>query len=460
MKARRVLLPLLFLLIVASGLFLYAWLTRPQLEGITPATGAKNISPVTSIRLTFSRNMDPGSLSSRLNIEPAVNFSLQWAANTLVITPNAAWPSRQEITVSLAAGARAHNRLAFPLQAASWSFTTRQVGLAYLWPSSGPADIYELDPLSGEAQQLTRGMAVLEYTVSSDGMMIYYSANNSQGGTVLYQFDRKIPSASPRSSYQGDKLLDCGVAQCRNPVASLDGTRLAYEYLLPDPAGGLAPSQVWMMDLGTYDVSLVGQANHETVQPGWSIGGLLAYYDRTDQAYEVFDPATLQRMEFTNQTGQPGNWSPDGTNYLAPEISFGTAPSGNEIVVSHLVSYSIPSGTATDLSGLLDVEDVNPNYSPSGGLIAFSRGLLQANQWTLGRQIWAMNADGSGQHAITSEADYNHYDFSWSRDGQMIAYVRFNQASFSDQPELWMVNKDGSNPIQLVIGGFSPEWIP
>jgi hypothetical protein len=42
----------------------------------------------------------------------------------------------------------------------------------------------------------------------------------------------------------------------------------------------------------------------------------------------------------------------------------------------------------------------------------------------------------------------------------MIAYARFNQAKLSELPELWMINADGSNPIQLVIGGYSPTWIP
>jgi Tol biopolymer transport system component len=71
-----------------------------------------------------------------------------------------------------------------------------------------------------------------------------------------------------------------------------------------------------------------------------------------------------------------------------------------------------------------------------------------------------MNSDGSDPHAITDEADYNHYDLAWSRDGQSLAYVRFNQVKLFDPPELWMMNIDGSNAVQLVIGGYLPIWIP
>jgi hypothetical protein len=71
-----------------------------------------------------------------------------------------------------------------------------------------------------------------------------------------------------------------------------------------------------------------------------------------------------------------------------------------------------------------------------------------------------MNPDGSNPHQITDEPDYNHYELAWSWDSHMLAYVRFDETKLFEPPELWMISADGSNPIQLVIGGYSPLWIP
>jgi len=174
----------------------------------------------------------------------------------------------------------------------------------------------------------------------------------------------------------------------------------------------------------------------------------------------VVNPVTNESVQILNQTGQPGVWSPSGEYYLAPEISYLQATGGIETGTSHLMRYGIESKTTEDISGHKIVEDVDAIYSPDGSLIAFTRKYLDAEHWSLGRQIWIMNADGSDPHPITVDADYNHYDLAWSRDGQSLAYVRYNQAKLSDPPELWMVKIDGDNAVQMVIGGYSPIWIP
>ena len=46
----------------------------------------------------------------------------------------------------------------------------------------------------------------------------------------------------------------------------------------------------------------------------------------TNSGYEVVNPDTQERMQLSNQTGQPGDWSPGGEYYLAPEISYYQAP--------------------------------------------------------------------------------------------------------------------------------------
>ena len=460
MKARTLLPIIAVLLIIVSVLVIIAWKTQAKLVKVSPLAGENNIADTTSIRLEFSRPMDQSSVISHLAIEPAMDGGYSWTGNSLVFTPSKPWESGQQVTVSLESGARAASWLAFPAGRQSWTFTTSESTLVYLWPADGAADIYALDPVTGSIRHYTQGMDVLELIANPDGHWLYFSAGNSQGGSDLYQIDRIMVDSSLEQVYQPEKLLDCGVSQCRNPAISADGTTLAYEYLLPKASGSLGPAQIWSLKLAGLVATPVGQAGHETVQPAWSPDGLLAYYDRTDSAYEIYNPASQARLQLPNQTGQPGAWSPDGQYYLAPEISYQPSDGSHETGSSHLLRYDIQDQGIQDLSGKGAVEDVEAAYSPDGSMIAFTRKYLDANRWSPGRQLWLMGSDGSDPHPLSEAADYNHYDLAWSRDGSMLAYVRFNQVKISDPPELWMVDQGGNQPLQLVIGGYSPLWIP
>ena len=444
--------------IVAIGLVISAWKGRPELLEVYPVPGAENVQATTPIRLVFSRPMQAGSVTERLKIEPAVEGAFSWDKNTLTFIPHHAWPGGGEISLRLEAGAKAASWLAFPMRRQTWTFTTSQAYLAYLWPTDGPADIYALNPSTGEILQYTHEMGVLEYAVGKDGTMIYFSTSNSKGGSDLYAFDRMEAAALP-DQYKPEKLLDCDLAQCRSPVVSDDGKYLAYEYIKAT-IESVSPAQIWLISLSSLATSQVGQAMHETVQPAWSSSGWLAYYDRTSSQYEVFNPLTQARIQLPNQTGQPGSWNADGSVYLAPEITYRQTAGSTETATSHLLQYYIQTGSSKDISIADEVEDVEGTYSPDGGLIAFTRKFLDKARWTLGRQVWVMSSDGSNPHPITDAPDYNHYDLAWSQDGLKVAYVRFNQAKLSEPPELWIVNMDGSDPLELVVGGYSPVWIP
>lgn len=435
-----------------------AWSNQPKLLDFSPAGGAVEVPVSASIQMVFSRAMRVAQVEQQVRIEPATPGKFSWLGNTLTFTPDQVWPNGKQIHLRLLAGARAAAWLSFPMAEQSWSFTTGSENLVYLWPFEGPSELYLLNPATGEIHQLTRGMDVQEYELSRDGKSIYFSANNLQGGSDLYVLDRLQQSLFP-GSYQPAMLLVCGMAQCRSPVISPDGQWLAYEYLIPSPQGGLSPAQIWLLSLPSLQASPLGQPTHETVQPAWSSQGWLAFYDRTTQAYILEKPDTDQTVQLSNQTGQPGDWSPDGAYYLAPEIYYSPSGSSSETGSSHLLRYTL-QGASSDLSGQELVEDVDAVYSPAGERVAFARKYLDAARWTLGRQMWIMNPDGSKQHPITDEGDYNHYDLSWSLDGTQLAFVRFNQARLSEPPELWMMAADGSQALQLVIGGYSPQWIP
>jgi dipeptidyl aminopeptidase/acylaminoacyl peptidase len=210
---------------------------------------------------------------------------------------------------------------------------------------------------------------------------------------------------------------------------------------------------------------LASDPNHPAHSTAWSSQGQLAYYDVIEKAYLVLDRDRGTAAVFPNETGEPASWSPLGDHFVAPEIlslaaTQGSQVAGDTISASHLIRFDPESAASRDLSRGPFVEDTSPSFSPDGSYLAFARRYLDASRWTPGRQAWVMRSDGSEAIALTNAASYSHSGFAWSPDGRQIAYLRFNQETLTDPLELWMVAIDGSNPIQLVIGGFAPQWIP
>lgn len=458
---------ILCLILVVIGAALYWW-GAPRLVEIYPSTADGIVPAGTSMQLTFSRPIEPASLETSLVTEPALPGEFVYSGNTLTFTPDQPWPSGQTIQVKLSPGVRAAGWLPIPqLQEQAWSFTASYPLLAYIFPVDAPADLYALDPNTGEIQQLTDSPgAVLDFSLNETGTEIYYNTSQGDGGTTIYRLDRLAT--------ESQVILRCPQALCRSLQVSPDGNYLAYERT---PLGSDSPTntpQVWLLPLeATEDASpahepipfIAGDPGHKTQQPQWSSKGLLSYYDFNLSAFIVQDLEKREVARFPSQTGIAGDWHPSGEYYTFPEIfsneiadpdlieDFGAIPS------SRLLQFHL-DGSSDDLTGADDVEDASPAYSPNGDTLAFGRKFLDIANWTPGRQLWLMQP-GRGENAkLTDAPQYNHYDFAWHPDGVRLAYSRFNKDLLTDPPEIWLVNADGTDPILLVTGGYAPQWIP
>jgi TolB protein len=87
----------------------------------------------------------------------------------------------------------------------------------------------------------------------------------------------------------------------------------------------------------------------------------------------------------------------------------------------------------------------DPSWSPDGRQIAFGKDLA----------LYAMNADGSGQHLVTGDGGSP----AWSPSGRAIAFVGGLQAD-----KIFVVRPDGTGLRQLTRGtasnDFDPSWSP
>lgn len=453
-------------LILAAAVLLalgaaYLLLSAPRLAAYAPQPADGPVSRRAPLRLEFSRPMQAESVQARLALEPAVPVAYIMEGGRLTVTPQQDWPAGATVTVTLQAGARAMGFISLPMLGGQrWSFQVGEPWLAYLWPAQGPADLYRLNPRSGGIERLTRVPGgVLDYTVSADGQALVYSSLGGQLYRLALGADR---------APQGEPVLAvaCPQAACRAPQLSPDGRWLAY---VRTPSAAEEPggySQVWVQALPDGEARRVDESRTSAGQPAWSGTGWLSYYDGGRQAFIFWNPDSGERRPAANQTGEAGVWAPDGTRFIAPEIlliPYGYTSSGGSlepIPASHLMAYGLRGGPPEDLTMDDTLEDTNPAISPDGRTLAFARKYLDPQRWTPGRQLWRMDLATGRARPLTEAPFFNHTAFAWSPDGARLAYVRANQADLSEPPELWLAGADGSEPTQLVIGGFDPQWIP
>jgi Tol biopolymer transport system component len=98
-------------------------------------------------------------------------------------------------------------------------------------------------------------------------------------------------------------------------------------------------------------------------------------------------------------------------------------------------------------------DDSQPAWSPDGSKIAFTS-LRDANYW----EVFVMNADGSGQTALTGNPASDSQP-AWSPDGSKIAFTSSRDGNY----ELYVMNADGSAQTRLTSNAardFDPAWSP
>lgn len=384
-----------------------------------------------------------------------------WSANTLRFTPGGEWPAGT-IKVTLASGAVSGRGLPLWVES-SWEFSVGAPGLAFLLQTNEVANIWVMSFDGTEPAQITKEtFGVEDFAVSPDGTQIVYVARRADGGGDLRNISRDGSTVSD--------LLACPDDLCTAPVFSFDGLRLAFERHSLAEAG---TSQVQVLDLETAQLMSPGDdESHLTQSPRFARDGRLSYFNRTLQAIAVYDFNARFTTFIPASSGEVGSWSPDGQFIVYPEIIFPPEPTlapesthdpdeeHTDLFYSHLLKVTVATNHTQNLSGEGVVEDASPVYSPSGGWLAFGRKLLAQDQWTPGKQLWLMRADGSEAHVLSNEPLRNYSAFVWSPDEKQLVYMRFDVTDPSSLPELWVVNADGSNPRLLVAGGYLPEWLP
>lgn len=174
-------------------------------------------------------------------------------------------------------------------------------------------------------------------------------------------------------------------------------------------------------------------------------------------------------------------WSPDGTQIIFDSArALDGSDAANTNSTSNIWIMSADGSNATPLTSLTaDNSDSNmPLWSPDGTKIAYvsARALDGSNAANTNNalNIWVMDADGSNAVPLTTTTanGANSMFLRWSPDGAKIAFASSKALDGSDaantnsNPNIWVVDADGSNAMpltNLTTGGavnVLPYWLP
>lgn len=134
---------------------------------------------------------------------------------------------------------------------------------------------------------------------------------------------------------------------------------------------------------------------------------------------------------------QQPDFSPDGTKLAF--VRDGIAGGDGAIYIVGVDGKGLRQVTPTSLNA------AGPHWSPDGSKLLFGNPDTPSSG---GRNVYVVNADGNGVHALTSETGQSYADApAWSPDGAMIVFDQFQDGTHF--VALVVMHADGSDPIVI-----------
>ena len=187
-------------------------------------------------------------------------------------------------------------------------------------------------------------------------------------------------------------------------------------------------------------------------EPTWSPDGLRIAFCRIYPDQEMRSEMWVMNaggsdQHWIGELGFAPRWSPDGAHFV-----YQSTIDGFPDIMTCAIDGSDVQVLAASSFGLR-----NPDYSRDGTKIVYT---IHETSDLSTREIWVMNADGSGAVQLTDNAAFDDLA-RWSPDGTMLAF----HSDLSSQGDIYVMNADGTGRRRVTtmpadVMAINPSWCP
>ena len=187
--------------------------------------------------------------------------------------------------------------------------------------------------------------------------------------------------------------------------------------------------------------------------------GRISFSDYTTGQLYAINPNGTGLRQLTH--GKPGSfaesssWSPDGKRLI---YAYSPTPETPTRIWTMVADGSHAHRLTADTKGF---RDLAPSYGPSGHVIVFAR--CQPGDGVCA--IWRMHGDGTHKRALTPYrsglAETVDFDPQVSPDGRQVAFSRFFAGGIASR--VYIMGIDGSHPHPVTptaLEAIAPDWAP
>lgn len=402
------------------------------------------------IILEFPDPIRDGSIEKEIIITPMVGIKFQWQGIRLNIFPETFFSFNQEYQLFLGKNALFHNEnLAQPEY--FWNIKTHPECLIYIGSATESPEIWKACLNDNSRTQLSRSKGkIIDFNISNDGQWIIYSIQNELNGTEIWLMDR--------NGRDNHVLYKCNEDLCREPIFASDGLSVIFirSSKKIESLAGDKNDDILLINItsGKESMLLTDKRLKVTFLQLSADQKYISFFESFSSSFWIWNLKTNQITELSSSEGLGGFWKRNENSFIFAGLNYwGGIPYGQ------INQWDEKTASIQHLFG--DENDpneyVSPQWRPQGDWIAAA---YRPVEGSASKQIALFSSDGMQRVMVTKEQAFSYSFYSWSYDGEKIAFQRFQIGVSGSVPEIGLWRRSDQSNVIIEKNASSPKWIP